>query len=72
VEADDDEFAPVKFEPSKDYQVREALSYLKSFGVFRRLVERESQQGEGGRLTASAADALNQGKAVPVEKTGKQ
>jgi len=68
---DDDEFAPVKFEPAKDYQVREALSYLKSFGVFRRLVERETQQGDTSRLTASAADTLGQAKSAPAEKTGK-
>ena len=50
---EDGEFVPVRLEPSKDYQVHEALSYLKSFGVFRRIVERESRGEAKGSLTAS-------------------
>jgi carboxyl-terminal processing protease len=35
--AEDDEMAPLKLNPRDDYQVREALNYLKSYDVFRKL-----------------------------------
>jgi carboxyl-terminal processing protease len=54
-DADEDDFTPARFEPAKDYQVREALSYLKSFGVFRRIVERENRSTETAALTADPA-----------------
>lgn len=33
----DDDMAPLKMNPREDYQVREALNYLKSYDVFRKL-----------------------------------
>jgi carboxyl-terminal processing protease len=33
----DDDMAPMKLNPKEDYQVKEALNYLKSFEVFRKL-----------------------------------
>lgn len=33
----DDDFTPIKFNPKEDYQVREAVNYLKSFDVFKRI-----------------------------------
>ncbi len=33
----DDDLAPLKMNPREDYQVREALNYLKSYDVFRKL-----------------------------------
>jgi carboxyl-terminal processing protease len=52
-ENEESEFAPTRFEPSKDYQVREALAYLKSFGTLRRLVEKETRIQEKQNLTAA-------------------
>jgi len=54
-ESEENEFAPTRFEPAKDYQVREALAYLKSFGIFRRLVEKETQIQEKKNFTAAQA-----------------
>ncbi len=33
-DGDDDDMTPLKFEPKKDYQVKQALNYLKSFDIF--------------------------------------
>ncbi|MEN9723879.1 MAG: hypothetical protein RJB38_1865 [Pseudomonadota bacterium] len=33
---------PLKFNPKEDYQVRQALGYLKSFGVFERMTKKSS------------------------------
>lgn len=33
----EDDMAPMKFEPQKDYQVREAVNYLKSYEIFKKL-----------------------------------
>ena len=33
---DEDEMSPLKFNPKEDYQVREALNYLKSYDVFKK------------------------------------
>jgi carboxyl-terminal processing protease len=35
--SDDDEMSPLRFNPKEDYQVREALNYLKSYEVFKKL-----------------------------------
>ena len=35
--ADDDDMAPTKVNPKEDYQVHEALNYLKSFDVFKKI-----------------------------------
>jgi carboxyl-terminal processing protease len=35
---DDDDMSPIRFNPKEDYQVKEALGYLKSYEVFRKLV----------------------------------
>ena len=34
---DDDELAPLKMNPKEDYQVKEALNYLKSYEIFRKM-----------------------------------
>jgi carboxyl-terminal processing protease len=34
---EEDEMAPMKFNPKEDYQVREALNYLKSYEIFKKL-----------------------------------
>jgi carboxyl-terminal processing protease len=39
---DDDDMAPMKFNPKEDYQVQEALNYLKSYEIFKRLTVQES------------------------------
>ena len=33
----EDDMTPMKFEPQKDYQVREAVNYLKSYEIFKKL-----------------------------------
>lgn len=48
----DDDLAPAKMNPKEDYQVREAVNYLKSFDVFRKL----SDGSMKGTETAKAAD----------------
>ncbi len=34
---DDDEMSPLRFNPKEDYQVREAINYLKAFDVFKKI-----------------------------------
>lgn len=38
---DDDLMAPTKLNPKEDYQVQTALNYLKSYGIFKKLAEKE-------------------------------
>ncbi len=35
--SEEDDFAPVKMNPKEDYQVKEALNYLKSFEIFKKI-----------------------------------
>ena len=42
VPKDDDEMAPLRFNPKEDYQVQAALNYLKSFDTFKKLATFES------------------------------
>jgi carboxyl-terminal processing protease len=46
---EDDEMGPTKMNPKEDYQVHEALNYLKSFDVFKKI-----STGDAGASTASA------------------
>jgi carboxyl-terminal processing protease len=39
---EEDEMAPLKFNPKEDYQVQEALNYLKSYEIFRKLTVDEA------------------------------
>ncbi|MEK6705951.1 MAG: S41 family peptidase [Bdellovibrionota bacterium] len=41
---EEDEMAPMKFNPKEDYQVREALNYLKSYEIFKKIASRELQR----------------------------
>jgi carboxyl-terminal processing protease len=61
------EFAPARFDPTKDYQVREALAYLKSFGAFRRLVEKEARDVEKKNLAAAKEGITDRKSASNVE-----
>lgn len=38
---DEDDFAPIKISPKEDYQVREALNYLKSYEIIKKLAVTE-------------------------------
>ncbi len=56
---DEDDMSPIKFVAKEDYQVKEALNYLKSFEVFKKISAKESGVGEtvsslnpSGKLTA--------------------
>jgi carboxyl-terminal processing protease len=49
----DDEMTPLKMDPKEDYQVREAVNYLRSFDVFRKL----SVDQVRGTETAKAAES---------------
>jgi carboxyl-terminal processing protease len=40
--SEEDEMAPMKFNPKEDYQVQEALNYLKSYEIFKKLTVQES------------------------------
>ncbi|MDR3607378.1 MAG: S41 family peptidase [Oligoflexia bacterium] len=42
--ADDDDMSPIKMNPKEDYQVHEALNYLKSFDVFKKISSGESAE----------------------------
>lgn len=37
--SDDDDFAPLKYNPKEDFQVREALNYLKGYDTFKRIAK---------------------------------
>jgi carboxyl-terminal processing protease len=41
--SDEDDFAPVKMNPKEDYQVREALGYLKSYEIFKKIAGNSDQ-----------------------------
>jgi carboxyl-terminal processing protease len=43
--ADDDEMSPLKFNAKEDYQVREAVNYLKSFDLYKKLAAQSSLTG---------------------------
>ena len=43
--AEDDDFAPLKKNPKEDFQVQEALNYLKSYEVFKKLAIKEEMPG---------------------------
>ncbi|MGZ3707257.1 MAG: S41 family peptidase [Bdellovibrionota bacterium] len=47
----DDEMAPMKFEPKTDYQVKEAVNYLKSYEIFKKIA------AGGPATTAASASA---------------
>jgi carboxyl-terminal processing protease len=42
----DDDMAPLKLNPKEDYQVKEALNYLKSYAIFKRLAVDEVPDGQ--------------------------
>lgn len=48
-----DEDLPARFNPKEDYQVREALNYLKSYELLKKLVVRDAS-GQTGTETATA------------------
>jgi carboxyl-terminal processing protease len=47
---DDDDFVPFKFNPKEDYQVRQALTALKSYEVFKKISD-----GKHGQVAADAS-----------------
>jgi carboxyl-terminal processing protease len=51
--ADDDDMSPIKMNPKEDYQVHEALNYLKSFDVFKKI----SLGGDADSTAAAKSDA---------------
>jgi carboxyl-terminal processing protease len=51
----DDEMAPAKFNPKEDYQVQAAVSQLKSYDVFRKIVAAQ----EGSRVDSGTKEATN-------------
>ncbi len=52
---EEDEMAPMKFNPKEDFQVREALNYLKSYEVFKKLAI-EQRPGSGAAVKKTAAN----------------
>ncbi len=56
---DDEEMSPLKFNPKEDYQVREALNYLKSYEVFKKLAAHEG--GAAGIAVVKKAAAAGGG-----------
>jgi carboxyl-terminal processing protease len=42
---EDDDLAPMKMNPKEDYQVREALNYLKSYEIFQKIANRGREAG---------------------------
>jgi carboxyl-terminal processing protease len=54
---DDEDFAPTHLNPKEDYQVQEAVNYLKSFDVFRKLAVSVPDAEKPATTTASAAGA---------------
>jgi carboxyl-terminal processing protease len=50
---DDDDMQPLKFNPKEDYQVREALGFLKSYEVFKKIAASEKPTVAPVQKTAS-------------------
>ena len=44
--------APIKFNPKEDYQVREALNYLKSYEIFKKIAASEKPAAAAVQKTA--------------------
>lgn len=53
---DDDDMSPLRFNAKEDYQVKEAMTYLKSYEVFKKLAAAES----GAKVVPAAASAKKQ------------
>lgn len=66
---EEDEMAPLKMNPKDDYQVAEALNYLKSYDVFKKMSDfpNPGQAGATGS-TASAPSSGDPGKNAPARE----
>jgi carboxyl-terminal processing protease len=56
--AEDDELAPLKMNPKEDYQVREALNYLKSYEIFQKIANRGRDSGTAVAVPTSGSAAV--------------
>jgi carboxyl-terminal processing protease len=50
----DDEMSPMKFNAKEDYQVREAVNYLKGFEVFKKIANPDVNSTPAGKSSASS------------------
>ena len=50
---DDDEMTPLRFNPKEDFQVKEALGYLKSYELFKRLAVEDRGDNASANKTAA-------------------
>jgi len=57
IAAEEDEMSPLKMNPKEDYQVREALNYLKSYEIFKQIaVKSGGWSGPAPKAAASTVD----------------
>lgn len=61
---DEEDMSPLSFDPSKDYQVVEALNFLKSYQIFKKLGKAESTV-QGGAVGSATATGVAVQKAEP-------